>query len=388
MNQRDLATLRRRLNPENRFPSLLRGCYLTPEGEIMSAFVKEVAALPQDEYEKYLAIFKKIYSGTQGQNMLPVPLGTNAGMEDEAQQLLLRLSNSSLRDDEAIDLLFGQVIESVHAEAEARAQSIDETRKADNRLVLLLGDTIDLRHRRSDGEEDPDRSETQFSYILCAVCPVKPTKPTLAWCADDQDFVAKPENWTVSSPEMGFLFPAMEEGGADIGCAMLYTKSAENTHEGFVRKVFQCEPLQAADDQRSTVQDVLTTALAEECSLDVVQAVHEQLTVMLAEQKEDKQAEPLQLSRKDMREVLEGAGVSQEKAEAFEQGFTDAFGSYGQIPAVNVMPTRQYKVSTPDVTITVAPDKSELVQTRMIDGLRYILIRAEGGVEVNGIPVV
>lgn len=39
------------------------------------------------------------------------------------------------------------------------------------------------------------------------------------------------------------------------------------------------------------------------------------------------------------------------------------------------------------MTIRVNPDRGDLVETRMIDGTRYILIRAEEGVEVNGVQV-
>ena len=40
-----------------------------------------------------------------------------------------------------------------------------------------------------------------------------------------------------------------------------------------------------------------------------------------------------------------------------------------------------------DVTIKVDPDRTDLVQTRIINGVKYILVRVEEGVEVNGVPV-
>ena len=40
-----------------------------------------------------------------------------------------------------------------------------------------------------------------------------------------------------------------------------------------------------------------------------------------------------------------------------------------------------------DVTIKVDPDRSDLIQTRIINGIKYILVRVEEGVEVNGVPV-
>ena len=39
------------------------------------------------------------------------------------------------------------------------------------------------------------------------------------------------------------------------------------------------------------------------------------------------------------------------------------------------------------MTIRVNPERSDLVETRTIDGARYILIRADEGVEVNGVNI-
>ena len=42
---------------------------------------------------------------------------------------------------------------------------------------------------------------------------------------------------------------------------------------------------------------------------------------------------------------------------------------------------------TPEVVVKGSPDRSDLGETRTIDGVKYILIRAETGVEVNGVDV-
>ena len=51
------------------------------------------------------------------------------------------------------------------------------------------------------------------------------------------------------------------------------------------------------------------------------------------------------------------------------------------------MDARQVEVRTPDVTVRVNPERSDLVETRILNGVKYILIRAEGQVEVNGVDV-
>ena len=51
------------------------------------------------------------------------------------------------------------------------------------------------------------------------------------------------------------------------------------------------------------------------------------------------------------------------------------------------MDLRQFRLETPDVSIRVNPERRDLIETRIIDGTRYILIRADEGVEVNGVSI-
>ena len=41
----------------------------------------------------------------------------------------------------------------------------------------------------------------------------------------------------------------------------------------------------------------------------------------------------------------------------------------------------------PDVSIQVSPERADLIETRIIDGVKYILICADENVEVNGVPI-
>ena len=107
---------------------------------------------------------------------------------------------------------------------------------------------------------------------------------------------------------------------------------------------------------------------------------------MLEERKADKTAEPLTLSAPEVKKVLEECGVSEAKAAAFEEHYTATFGEKAELPAVNMV-SNKFKVSTPAVNIQVDPEHAGLIETRMIDGRRYIVILADGDVEVNGVKV-
>lgn len=389
MNQRDVSEIRRRLNPDRRNPTLIRGCYVGHDGQIISSFAQPVFDLAPEENEKYMAIFKRTLSGTLGQNLVQIDYAAAQAAASEQHALLQRLRESALRDDEAAEAFFGRVIACLQEESvqQDAAQSVREQQEANNYLILLMHDGYDVPFRDGNDEADAERSDSVFSYILCGVCPVKQTKSVLSYYAARGEFISRALDWVVSAPDMGFLFPAFEDRCANVFGALYYTRESANVHPGFVDAVFHAELPMPAQEQKETFQAILQDALGDECSMDVVQAVHETVSEKIRAQKSDKKAEPLHMTREDVREVLEDCGVSKERADAFTERYTETFGAFAQLPAVNLVSPRQFKVETPGVSIRVDPEHSALIQTRVIDGRPYILVPAEGGVEVNGVSV-
>ena len=63
------------------------------------------------------------------------------------------------------------------------------------------------------------------------------------------------------------------------------------------------------------------------------------------------------------------------------------FGFETQLHPKNIINNRRFEIKTPDVSIQVAPERADLIETRIIDGVKYILICADENVEVNGVPI-
>ena len=53
----------------------------------------------------------------------------------------------------------------------------------------------------------------------------------------------------------------------------------------------------------------------------------------------------------------------------------------------NLIDVKKCVLKTPDVSITVNTERPDLVETRTIGGVRYLLIKADEGVELNGIDL-
>jgi len=378
MNQHDLAELKRRLNPDKRNPSVICGSYVDYLGNPITSFVLNVRSLYEQENEKYMSIFKKVLSGQIGQSLSPL------GFPAEEDALLIRLRNSGLHDEEAVEELFTRLIAGIRAE-HPDMQSVEQAQNADNWLILLLHDDMDVRKRNANDEIDYENSDAAFSYILCAICPVKMDKPALKYDPADSVFRERASEWLAGAPAMGFLFPLYEGGAADVNTILFYSKDQNEAHADFLKAAFNLEAEMPAVEQTETFQALLAQSLGKECSLDVVQEMHEAVSTMLDEQGKDD--EPLMLSKADVARVLTDGGVSQEKVAAFENGFDKTFGTGAVLPAVNVVTPKQFRVDLPSVSIKVDPRQADLLETRVIDGKSYLLIPIDGDISVNGQPI-
>lgn len=373
MNEKEIAELRRRFRADKSSISRVRGCYVNEKREIISQFDQSLGILGQTESEQLLSTLRKTLSGTLGKNLLDIPFDTRQVVEGDQHKLLMTLRNSALRDEEAVSAFYQRVLQSLDLEG--------------NYLILLVQDDYDVPYRSKDGERQDDASSEVFRYILCSICPVKQTKEALSYYVYENAFHSISADWVVSAPEMGFLFPSFDERSTNLYDALYYCKDTSQTHPDFVEAVFHAPAPMPAAEQMETFQTLLEDTLSDECRYQVVQSVHGQLREMIEEHKANKVEDPLVVDKGTVRRVLEHSGVSEEHVEAFEERYDDAFGADADLSPRNLVDTKQLEITTPDVTIKVSPDRGDLVETRLIDGARYILIRAEEGVAVNGVPI-
>ena len=343
MNEKEIAEIRRRFRPDKSNITHIRGCYVNDKREIVTGIDQSLAVMPQEESEKLLTILRRALSGTVGKNLVDIPFTTQQVVDSEEHRLLMALRDSALKDEEAVQAFFQRVIQSLTLEG--------------GYLILLAADKYDVPYRSKDGERQDDASSEVYSYILCAVCPIRETKP------------------------------ALDDRSANIYGALYYSRDIAESHGEFVDAVFRREAPMPAAEQKETFQSILGETLAGECSYGVVRAVHDRLYEMVEEHKANKAEAPLVVSKQTVRRVLESCGVAEPQAAEFEEKFDAGFGADADVSPQNLVDVKRIEVRTPDVTIHVSPGRSDLVETRVIDGARYILIRANDGVEVNGVNI-
>lgn len=375
MNQKELNELRRRFKPDRTAISKVYGCYVSGSRQIISYVDAPLGLLSQEEQEMYLNLLKKTLSGALSRNLIDIEFSTRQVADSDEHRLLQTLRQTELQDPNARESLYRRIIDAI---------DMGES----SYLILLAADTYDVPHRSRDDLEVPDASETVFRYFVCAICPVKDPTLALQYSDRDKEFRGSSTGHIALPPVLGFLFPAFDDRSANIYSALFYSKDTAQLHQEVIDAVFciQNAPM-SPQEQQNVFTSALTETLEKDCSYDVVQAVHEQLRGRIQEHKDSRDPEPLTLSVREVGDVLTGSGVPEEKAEAFQEACRRKYGQDAALNPRNIIEAGKFQIATPEVKITVPPEYSYMVETRIIDGRRFILIPADDGVEVNGIPV-
>ena len=351
----------------------LFGCYVNDNKEIISEFQLSMGMMPENESEKYFALFRRTLGGTLGKNLIDITFQTSQVASSEEHKFLMDLRACRLSDDALRMAFYKKTIESLN---------LDE-----NYLILLGCDSYDVPFKSKDGETSADNSEETYTYLLCAICPVKQTKANLHYEAQTKEFHDGNMANVVSAPELGFLFPAFDNRATNIYNALYYNKSTKENHQNFVDAIFHTPVPKPAFEQKQSFEALLSRSLDDECDLEVVQAVHDQLCQQIQMHKESKVPEALMINKEQVKTALEECGVSEQHLAKFSIDYDEAFGFEAQLHPKNIIDNKKIEISTPDVIIKVAPDRSDLIETRVIGGIKYILINAEEDVTVNGVSI-
>ena len=373
MNDKEIAELRRRFRADRTAISRIRGAYVNEKREIISELDQSVALMTETEADELLSLLKKTLSGKVDTNLLDIHFTTQQVMESPEHKLLCNLRETALQDNELVHTFYQKVIDSLEMEG--------------NYMILLASDAYDVFTYRKDAGKDDESTEI-FRYILCAVCPIKIAKPSLSYYVRENCFRNVVADSVISPPALGFMFPAFDNRSTNLYGALYYTRATDNSHTEFADAIFNAGSLpMPATEQKETFRSVLADAVGEGCSLPVVRSVHAQLHQAMEEHKISKEPEPLTVDKYTIRDMLEFCGVSEESVSRFEEKFDKGFGQNATLSPRNIVEANKFEVRTPDVVIKVNPARTDLVDTRVIDGVRYVLVRADGGVEVNGVNV-
>lgn len=371
MNKKEVLEIRKQFTPANCAITRIAGCYVDHEKnkrmESKSAFL----SLPEEEAFKYFDIFKKTLSGTMGKNMLNMEFPIDQEMPGGTQEFLMKLKASKLEDDMLLEEFYDKVIATYEY--------------AENYYIILIHAMYDVPGKSSDNMEMFDASDEVYEYLVCSICPVSLSKAGLSYNAEANCIQDRIRDWVVDMPDKGFLFPAFNDRSTDIHGVLYYTKKSEDLQPELIEQLLGARMPMSANTQKETFQILIEDTLGEEGDYDTIRNIHETLNELIEKHKEE--PEPLQLDKADVRKVFEQSGVSAERMEQFDRNYEETAGEKTSLLAANIAETKKFQIETPDVVIKVNPERSDLIETRMIDGRQCLVIAVDDHIEVNGVNV-
>lgn len=411
MNKKDVLELRRRLKKETCNINRMAGCYVDAYKNKVLRFNENFLNLPEEEFYKYLDIARKTLGGTIGNNILELAF---PGEEEEVngkQRFFMGLRESDLENEDLLERLYDLIIE-----------NYDHT---GNFLILVYHDRYDIISRTSDNLK-LDESEEVYEYLLTAVCPVELSKPGLGYRQDENRIGARIRDWVVGAPDLGFLFPAFDDHGADIHKVDYFVKDPKDSHAEFAENVLGCGAKRTAVEQKKTFSAIVKRAYGnneekgEEVLMDIQESMNNRVEEMEADAENDHLCAPIVLSEAVVNEILEENKVSAEPAKIIREICKEEFAD--EEPMIenlidhkaleksirdkkekalvleNIELKRQLAMgpgasaesedegSNADVILKVSDDKADMITTRIIDDQKYVLIPVDEAeqISING----
>lgn len=371
MNKKEVLEIRKQFSLQNCAITRICGCYVDGDKEKKLEFKEAFLSLPEEEEYKYFDLFKRTLSGTVGKNLLNMSFPLEEEQKGGAQEFLMQLKDSRLTDDMLVSEFYDKVIENYDF--------------GEHYLILLIHAAYDVPGKASDGMEMYDASDTVYDYILCSICPVSLSKAGLCYNAEHNSIEDRIRDWIVNDPVNGFLFPAFNDRASDVHSLLYYSKKPEELQEVFLTQVLGCSQVLSAGTQKESFQAMIADTLGEDCAYSVIRNIHENLNTLIEENKEE--PEPLELGKPEVRRLFSLSGVPEENLENFDREFDETVGAKASLLASNIASTKKFNIKTPDIVINVNPDRTDLVDVRIVDGRKCLVIPVDDQVEVNGIEV-
>lgn len=371
MNNSDVLEIRKRFKKEKNTIGRITGCYVTgADKEIKTYIDTDFVDLEEAEQFKYIEIIKKGLSGVLNKNLLSLGFSEEAQGAGGQQQSLLALKNSELKNKEMVEAFYRQVIDTYYY--------------VGNYLILLIHDVYDVITKTED-KMALDESEEVYSYILCCICPVNLSKPGLSYHEEENIIANRNRDWVVDMPDAAFLYPAFNDRSSDVNEVLYYVKNIEEMHSEFIENVLGC-----IETVPSTVEKEIFNQIVEEVindapgydTFEVVRSLNNQLNDMVDNMVF---SEPMTIMKEDMVDLMLKSGLKEEHIPIVEEKFEKATGDDVKLHIDNIREKKNFEVKTDDMQIKVKTESADIVEIRVIDGRKCLVIPMNSDIEVNGI---
>ena len=356
--KKELLEIKRTLTIDRYNITRITGYIVDNDRNCRLEFVKNFLNLEETETFKYLDIFKKVLSGKPGRNMFQLEF-----KEKTRKQHLVTIVKTGLEDNDVRQIFLEEI-----------AESIGILNK-EYSLILIASGIYDIPGIATDGA-DLDESEEVYEYMIGCICPVSLSAAGLSYKPELADIQERTRDWVVSMQTQGFLYQEFTDRHGDPEHIWYYSKVPDKPDAGLITQTLRCGMPSTPKEQKEAFREGLNAADGK-VSLEQAKDIYHYLG-RIREIKAESNNRILKGT--ELENVLKSIGIDPELA-AEKTKDCDA----AEIDADNTVSTKTFEIGLPDAHVTVSADRTDLVTLEMINGERYIMVKADGDINANGI---
>ena len=370
MNKKDLAELKKHFTPSDDLTVVRRvfTTFIDSQKEQRCASTRSYPEIPDEEMSVIFTTLAKVLRGTLGKGLIEYEFPNEVYEEDQPQNLLWELLEKGVDDEEQMNKLVSHI-------SEKMVYTLP--------YALFIAEcTYTVFEKDKFGEKNKFNSR-DFHFLVGAVCPVESRVDGLIYDEEENSIVRKTtfDRVVADAPTDGFLFPTFTGRGPDVNHVMYFTKKPKDPNVSIVEEVLGCRFTLSAEEEKETFRAVLDKAVGDELNLGVIASINEKIQDYA--KTFSTEPEPPVVSDIFVRDVLLDSGVSQERAEAAQTVYREA--TDGNFFMASNLTDNKTTLTASGVTVNISGDATDKIQTREIDGRRFLMISLDDPeVTVNG----
>lgn len=349
MKKKEVLEIKKQFFIHNCNITRIIGRIIDEDKEHIAEMKETFLSLPEEMLFKFLDMFQKALSGKIRKNLYSLEF-----QEDSVEKDFLKfVRDGRLCEPTGYKVLFERI----------REQYDTKGRFA----IFLIHGVYDIPGKAKDETEMHDASEEVYEYIMTCICPVSISTPALAIEIGDNQIKTATRQWIIGKTDTAFMYPAFTDRSEDYDHVWFYTRKPNEPAEDIIENVLGCELPETPEKQKEAFLKMTKTDDETTYEMDEIKRIYQDLQVLSINA--DLSGEGI--TRQQLESVLRIAH-SEENAEVVLQ---------------NIIDLKSFNVLMADASISVAADRTDLIEMREIEGEQYICVRANGTVMANGMEL-
>ena len=372
MNKAGLQEISKKLKRKGCILDRLTVAYCRSDGEgepssVHEMYTKNFLALEDDDMDTYLKLLKGVLSGTVGNTLYDIPVLYDADGRNAQDELL-----KAVKDDSAREAFVEKAAE-LYGTSESFA-------------VLATRGIYDVPVKTSDGKKQEDAPTETYEFMIAAVVPVELVREGLVFDGKLGEFHHKLDDFAMTKPSVGFLYPAFNERSSDVGDMLYFAKKDDERHDEFAEYFSGSVLPRTGKEDQAIFQKITEKAFGRDCGFEQVKDVAGSIGNIADAARGDNGGDG-RLDMKTLSKIYRENGADDEAISRLEDAYKEEIGDGEPVFAGNVAGQKDVSVKSESVDMKIGRDASAFISTRVIDGREYILIPIADGLTVNGVPV-